>query len=109
MHRLCGLGVSPGRVFGRPITLDQYKNSHSNLKQHLILLIEDLSFEIISEIILEGKIEGIVAERGGICSHGATLAREAKMPCVVKIGGIDHLSNYENIQIDGTSGDIEVP
>lgn len=108
MHFLCGLGVSPGKISGKPITFKQYKTIKTDIdpSDHLVLLIDDLSFETISELILEGNIHGIIAERGGICSHGATLAREAKLPCVVNILGIKDLTEYQNIQIDGTTGEI---
>ena len=107
----CGLGVSPGKTQGRPMTLEQYDmtKSVSVYSNGIIVLLDNLSLETVCELILEENISGIVAAKGGICCHGAILSREANLPCIVNVSDINELEKYSIIQIDGTSGDIEVP
>ena len=54
-------------------------------------------------------IKGLVIERGGMLSHGAIVAREFGIPCVV---GVQHatreLLHAGQIEVDGDRGEVHV-
>ena len=54
-------------------------------------------------------IKGLVIERGGMLSHGAIVAREFGIPCVV---GVQHatreLFQAGQIEVDGDQGEVHV-
>jgi pyruvate,water dikinase len=51
----------------------------------------------------------IVAEHGGLLGHGASLAREMGIPCVVGcVGAMAHLTDGDDVWVDADAG-VVVP
>jgi phosphohistidine swiveling domain-containing protein len=54
-------------------------------------------------------ISGLVIERGGMLSHGAIIAREFGIPCVVGVkGAMGRIPNGATIDVNGDSGVVDV-
>ena len=54
-------------------------------------------------------ISGLVLERGGLLSHGAILAREYGIPCVVGIRGAAAIARRgQRLRVDGDRGTVDV-
>ena len=52
-------------------------------------------------------IRGLVTELGGLLSHGAVVARECGIPCIVNTpGATDFVSSGDTVVIDGTAGTL---
>jgi rifampicin phosphotransferase len=51
---------------------------------------------------------GVIVERGGMLSHGAIVARDFGIPCVVLAGATKLIPNGAEIKIDGNRGTIEL-
>ena len=51
-------------------------------------------------------MSGLVIERGGMLSHGAIIAREFGLPCVVGVAGrhAPHSARERTITVDGDRG-----
>lgn len=57
---------------------------------------------------LHGNLQGIVAEAGGSNSHGAVVAREQGIPCVVNAAGVRNINPGDHVWLDSDSGEIRV-
>jgi pyruvate,water dikinase len=54
-------------------------------------------------------ISGLVIERGGMLSHGAIIAREFGIPCVVGVKhAMDRISGGTTVEVNGDSGVVHV-
>jgi pyruvate,water dikinase len=54
-------------------------------------------------------ISGLVIERGGMLSHGAIVAREFGIPCVVGIrDATSSLATVQRVSVDGDRGEVHV-
>ena len=54
-------------------------------------------------------IKGLVIERGGMLSHGAIVAREFGIPCVVGVANATReLFQAGQIEVDGDRGEVHV-
>ncbi|MBU1012817.1 MAG: hypothetical protein KKG99_07415 [Bacteroidetes bacterium] len=97
-----GIGVSGGENKGK---LVKWTNSDLETTKEIIVLLPDLDVDMTEF----SEICGIVSFAGGITSHGAVVAREMGIPCVV-------LTNQEKIEdvlgkmvlVDGWEGIIKV-
>ena len=93
-----GIGRGPARVLvaGRPPYLEQG--------------------EVLVATVLDAALgpwlasaAGAVAEVGGILSHGAVVARELGVPCVVDVrGATQRIRSGEEVLVDGTAGSVFV-
>ena len=55
------------------------------------------------------RVEGIVAEEGGMSSHAAILAREHGIPAVLATGrATDALEDGMTVTVDGASGVVVI-
>ncbi|KAH3716960.1 hypothetical protein DPMN_059694 [Dreissena polymorpha] len=53
-------------------------------------------------------IAGLVTELGGLVSHGAVVAREYGLPCVVNVPNATiHLLTGDMVRLDGTKGTVD--
>ncbi len=104
-ENISGVGVSPGTIIGRArIVLDPADCGHFEKGDVLVCRNTDPSWAPL--FTLAG---GIVTDMGGMLSHGAIIARELGVPCVVNTkNGTRSLSDGQRIHIDGTTGKIEV-
>ena len=54
-------------------------------------------------------ISGLVIERGGMLSHGAIIAREFGIPCVVGVrGAMATIRDGATVTVDGDNGRVHV-
>jgi len=102
---LNGVGACGGRVTGRPVVLRDASEA-GKLAAADILVTRQTDPGWASVFFL---IKGLVIERGGMLSHGAIVAREFGIPCVV---GVQHatreLLRVGQIEVDGDQGKVHV-
>ncbi len=82
---LYGKRIYSGKISGSVYVYNVYTDMH-NIPNGYILVARSLSPECVS--FLPKGIAGILIEEGGEFSHGAILARERKIPCIVGIKDI---------------------
>ncbi len=102
---LQGVGACGGRVAGRAVVLRDASEA-GKLSDGDILVTRQTDPGWASVFFL---IKGLVIERGGMLSHGAIVAREFGIPCVV---GVQHatreLFRAGQIEVDGDQGKVHV-
>jgi pyruvate,water dikinase len=102
---LRGVGACGGRVVGRAVVLRDASEA-GRLAADDILITRQTDPGWASVFFL---IKGLVIERGGMLSHGAIVAREFGIPCVV---GVQHatreLVHAGQIEVDGDQGEVHV-
>ena len=102
---LRGAGACGGRVAGRAVVLrDASEAGRLAAEDILVTRQTDPGWAPIFFLI-----KGLVIERGGMLSHGAIVAREFGIPCVV---GVPHatreLFQAGKIEVDGDRGEVHV-
>lgn len=102
---LRGVGACGGRALGRAVVLRDASEA-GRLAANDILITRQTDPGWASVFFL---IKGLVIERGGMLSHGAIVAREFGIPCVV---GVQHatreLVHAGEIEVDGDQGEVHV-
>lgn len=98
-----GRGVSPGQAHGKAIVV-QGSLDIAEVPTGAILVTRTLD---PGWTAIFTQIAGLVTTRGGMLSHGAILARENRVPCVV-VPGLDLRSFPEGatVAIDGDVGEV---
>jgi phosphoenolpyruvate synthase/pyruvate phosphate dikinase len=101
---LVGLAVSAGMVEGRARVIQDL--SHADLEPGDILVTAHTD---PSWTPLFVRISGLVTEVGGLMTHGAVIAREYGLTCVV---GVEHatelIGDGQWIRVNGTDGYVEL-
>jgi len=98
-----GLTVYPGQVSGQAY-LAEDRQSLRKTPEGAIVIIRRTSPEIVEVL---PHIAGLVAERGNIAGHAATLLREFKVPSVLQMPGVfDHIKSGETISLDAVQPSI---
>jgi pyruvate,water dikinase len=99
-----GLGVSPGVAEGAVrVLLDA---NAGDLEPGEILVCETTDPSYASYFLVAG---GCVIDIGGALSHGAIVAREMGIPCVINTRtGTRKLRTGDLIRIDGSAGTVEI-
>jgi pyruvate,water dikinase len=101
---LVGLPVSAGTVEGRARVIKDV--AAADLEPGDILV---TSFTDPSWTPLFVAIRGLVAEVGGLMTHGAVIAREYGLPAVVGVQDATRLiRDGQRIRLDGTNGLVEI-
>ncbi len=99
---LDGLGVSPGIAEG-PVRLVQ--DGSGELHPGEILVCEATDPSYASYFLVA---EGVITDIGGAMGHGAIVAREVGIPCVVNTrDATRRLQTGDRVRIDGTTGAVE--
>ena len=102
---LQGVGACGGRAVGRAVVL-QDASEAGQLAADDILITRQTDPGWASVFFL---IKGLVIERGGMLSHGAIVAREFGIPCVVGVkNATRELLHAEQIEVDGDQGKVHV-
>lgn len=97
---LAGLGVSPGIYEGRVRVVRDV--GEPSLEPGEVLVCETTDPSWASLMFVAG---GLVIDIGGAVSHGAIVARELGVPCVIGTGrACGWLRTGDIVRIDGTSG-----
>jgi pyruvate,water dikinase len=104
MESLQGLGVSPGVAEGTARVVLDPSEGELLPGEILVCSITDPSWS--SYFLLAA---GVVIDVGGPLSHGAIVARELGIPCVINtVDGTRRLHSGDRLRIDGSSGRVEV-
>jgi pyruvate,water dikinase len=102
---IVGLGVSPGIVEGTAHVMSD-PTDPSAFEPGDILVCHTTDPSWASIFLMAG---GLVIDIGGMLSHGAIVARELGIPCVINTGsGTQQLRTGDRIRIDGTAGSVTV-
>ena len=102
---LTGLGVSPGVVEGiARVVLDPATSEPLAPGEILVCAATDPSW--VGHFLVAAAL---VIDVGGPMSHGAIVARELGVPCVINtVVGTQQLQSGDTVRIDGTAGTVEV-
>ena len=104
-HTLQGVGACGGRAVGRAVVLRDASEA-GRLGANDILVTRQTDPGWASVFFL---IKGLVIERGGMLSHGAIVAREFGIPCVVGVqNATRELFHAGQIDVDGDRGEVHV-
>ncbi|HEY1973980.1 MAG TPA: PEP-utilizing enzyme [Pseudonocardia sp.] len=100
-----GLGASSGVVEGVVRVIDDPADDvHIDLGDILVCPITDPSW--VSVMTVAGAL---VIDIGGMASHGAVIARELGVPCVIGTHtGTRDLHDGDTVRVDGANGTVEV-
>jgi len=100
-----GLGVSPGVVEGvARVVLDPATSEPLEPGEILVCAATDPSW--VGHFLVAAAL---VIDVGGPMSHGAIVARELGVPCVINtVVGTSHVRTGDRVRIDGTAGTVEV-
>lgn len=102
---LHGVGACGGRAVGRAVVLRDASEA-GELAPDDILVTRQTDPGWASVFFL---IKGLVIERGGMLSHGAIVAREFGIPCVVGVQqATRELLRVGQIEVDGDQGKVHV-
>ncbi|WP_313901327.1 PEP-utilizing enzyme [Mycobacterium sp. SMC-8] len=102
---ISGIGASPGTVEGRVrIVLDAGADTDVDIDDILVCSVTDPSW--VSLMMLAGAL---VIDIGGTASHGAIVARELGVPCVIGTAtGTTDLRDGDLVRVDGAAGVVTV-
>ncbi len=99
-----GLGVSSGVVVGRARVIHELGADEVESGEILVCRTTDPGWA--SYFFVAG---GVVIDVGGPISHGAIVARELGIPCVINTrNGTRRLGTGDLIRVDGTAGTVEL-
>jgi phosphohistidine swiveling domain-containing protein len=99
-----GIGVSAGVVEGLARVVHNLGSDDLEPDEILVCRTTDPSWA--AYFFVAG---GALIEIGGPLSHGAIVARELGLPCVISAtGATDHIHTGDRIRLDGTTGSVEI-
>lgn len=100
--------VSAGKFVGKVIVLDLESGDAIERMETVDERNVLVTLELMPELLYDmKKIGAIVTAKGGVLSHGAIVAREKRIPCVMGIGdAIFELKDGMNITVDADRGEI---
>lgn len=100
---LAGLGVSPGIVEGI-VRIVQDGSGELHPGEILVCTATDPSYAAYFLVA-----EGVITDIGGAMGHGAIVAREVGIPCVVNTrDATRRLTNGDRVRINGATGSVEI-
>lgn len=100
---LTGLPISPGCVEGTA-RLIRSPDDHGKVAPGDILVVPVIDPGLTP---LFGLAAGVVAEMGGMLSHGAIILREYGLPALVNVSGVmERLTDGERIGLDASRGEV---
>jgi len=103
-ERLTGTGVSPGVGLGPARVVAAGDGVSLRAGEVLVAPVLDAAFGP-----LLASAAGAVVEMGGMLSHGAVVARELGVPCVVDVrGATARLRDGQRVLVDGSTGRVEI-
>lgn len=101
------LGVSAGVAEGTLISRAQLQAPNARLPEDPILFVDMLTPDLAPYL---PHLRGIIAERGGVLSHLAILAREQGVPVVTQVDFAQHkLCFGEHVRLDGSAASVTRP
>lgn len=102
---LRGTPACPGTARGRALLVSDPGQTAPDVRG--FVLVVEFATPLLYPF-LEGAC-AILAERGGVASHAATLARELALPCVVRLPELFRfITDGADVYVDGSSGEVHV-
>lgn len=99
-----GLGASSGRAIAKALLLTGRIEHPEQLPPGRILVAPSITPDWLP---LLQRAAGVIAEQGGMTSHGAIIARELGIPAVVGVrGATDAIKTGDFVMIDGDLGEV---
>ena len=98
-----GVPVSQGRIEGRAYLVNSLADKDKLLEGDVMICkATDVGMSPLYPLI-----GGLATEIGSVLSHGAVVAREYGLPCVVNINGVtDKIKTGDRVVLDGTKGTL---
>jgi rifampicin phosphotransferase len=101
---LVGLPVSAGVIEGRARVVTRMEDATLEAGDILVTAFTDPSWTPLFV-----SIKGLVAEVGGLMTHGAVIAREYGLPAVVGVeSATERIADGQRIVVNGTEGYVEL-
>ena len=101
---LMGVAASAGVIEGRARVVLSLEQADFEEGDILVTAFTDPSWTAVFV-----SIEGLVAEVGGMMTHGAVVAREYGLPAVVSVENATRLiKDGQRIRVNGTKGYVEI-
>nr|XP_022308655.1 uncharacterized protein LOC111114583 [Crassostrea virginica]XP_022308656.1 uncharacterized protein LOC111114583 [Crassostrea virginica]XP_022308657.1 uncharacterized protein LOC111114583 [Crassostrea virginica] len=101
---LSGMPICKGRVTGKARVVKTLEEANAIQKDDILIV----SFTDVGWTPYFPLLGGLVTEMGGLVSHGAVVAREFQLPCVVNVPNATKLlQSGDDIILDGLAGKIE--
>lgn len=101
---LVGVGASAGRVVGRACVVRDPSDVELEPGDVLVCHITDPGWSALFTLA-----DAVVTDVGGQASHGAILARELGLPCVVgTVNATRTIRDGDTIEVDGSAGTIRI-
>lgn len=105
VSELKGMGVSPGVVEGRARVVHEGDDS-DDMEEGEILVCKTTDPSWAAYFFIAG---GVVIDIGGALSHGAIVAREVGLPCVINARtATSQLRTGDLLRVDGNTGTVTV-
>ena len=104
VNAIPGLAVSSGVVEGRARVILNMQDADLEDGDILVTFFTDPSWTPLFILI-----KGLVAEVGGLMTHGAVIAREYGLPAVVGVeNAVKLIKDGQRIRVNGTEGYVEI-
>jgi len=101
---IVGTGVNPGVAEGLARVVDDPSEVEVEAGEILVCATTDPSW-----VSLFLAASGVVIDIGGHMSHGAIVAREMGLPCVINTrDGTQRIRTGDRLRVDGSSGSVEI-
>ncbi|MCA9188975.1 MAG: PEP/pyruvate-binding domain-containing protein [Pirellulaceae bacterium] len=101
-----GQALSPGTTFGRALHILDVQDGrfrNGTATSQVIVIVESLDTSLISIL---PHVAGVIAERGGLLSHAAVVARQLGIPMVRMPHASGAIRDGESICINGSLGTV---
>ena len=100
---LTGMPVCRGKTSGRACVVQTLDDADQILQGDILIC----SYTDVGWSPYFPLINGLVTELGGLISHGAVVARENGIPCIVNVANVTEMfTTGDNVALDGTFGTI---
>ena len=101
---LQGMPVCRGKAEGRACVVKVFQDANQLVEGNILICkCTDVGWSPYFPLI-----SGLVTELGGLLSHGAVIARECGIPCIISIpGATDLIKTGDSVVLDGTAGTIK--
>lgn len=100
---LTGIATSPGRARGTAYWVTDYASLES-CPPNSIVLCQTPSPNFHNAFV---KSLAVLSESGGLLSHGAIIARELNIPCLLQVVNLKTIKNGDLIEVDTNRGIIK--
>lgn len=102
-QELSGIVASIGHARGTVFWVNDYESLEA-CPENCIVLCQTPSPNFHTAFV---KSIAIVSESGGLLSHGAIIARELQIPCLLQVVNLKTIKNGDLIEVDTNSGTIK--